>query len=304
MPFSTLASDSVHFYNNSGGTTTWPGEYMSGGYENDGKYEYYYEYIYDPDDPDSFLPTKYIINNRKDWQETFTPDPTIQTGYTYVGTGGNNTSGTQYPSVSLESSDSPAQNFVVQNSKLYLGNFLARISNDPTGQPHTDSNTNGKNNDNPADYNDTDASKGHMSPSITGGNNDNSRYDDFYWQANIAQRPTDGSNSQRPNASVQGLVDSQLNAAGKITQGGTPLPYFDKDWTYADTYMKYWESTDASPISFPFYEVLTPANSLGTQYQAGTNASNGQYTEQARYYEFNSADANLRFDYDNRRFIL
>ena len=131
-------------------------------------------------------------------------------------------------------------------------------------------------------------------------------YNNFWWQANMAQRSSGSS-------SVQGLVDKNLtvdeNKKRKLMQEGVELPYFSKDW--ADTHksngstgndiMRYWESSEASKISFPFYEVLT-APSNAADYVDGTN-DKALHPEKALFHQFNSKDSTVYFDAANSQFI-
>ena len=122
-------------------------------------------------------------------------------------------------------------------------------------------------------------------------------YNNYWWQPNLAQRT-----SGLANTAVQKLVDNQLTN-GKLTQNAVELPYFSSSWanSHKDNnkdIMKYWESTDTSKISFPFYEVMT-STSKSEGYVAGTNHS---ITEKARYYQFNSKDSTVYFNASNRQF--
>jgi len=145
------------------------------------------------------------------------------------------------------------------------------------------------------------------------------KYNNFYWQANMGLKnvgsavstgneetdktqnkgdyvtETDGNGFRvRGTASVQGLVDNQLYNStdsdpdkrylGKLTQNGNELPYFNSGWN--DTYITSYEN-NGNGYEFPFYEVLTPANTV-----KGTGADD----EKARFYQFNSSDANLYFN--------
>ena len=255
------------------------------------------------------LPKHFIINDNGTKDFVFT----IEKGYTYIFTSAGDLVSDQYPTkypTDVSCTDDEANASVdipVPQSKLYLGNFLARISAHPETDPHNGNagsdNTNVPSGDdanyfsnNPANYNDTGASKGHMSPSTDGGNEDTSSYDAFYWQANIAQRPNGGTNSaNRPKASIQGLVDQTLTN-GIVSQNGIPLPYFNPSGPTA-SYMTVYQSTPSSTISFPFYEVLKNADGA-EGYVPGTYSG----TEKARYYEFRSKDANLIFDTSERKF--
>lgn len=133
-------------------------------------------------------------------------------------------------------------------------------------------------------------------------------YNNFYWVTNMAQRE-----STAGHASVQGLVDNELSGgvAGNITQNGVELPYFSSDWADNHKYnhngdnkdiMKYWESGDSesSKIAFPFYEVLTDdVGNNNSAIRATTGVSGADY---AKFYQFDSKDANLQFDSTRRIF--
>lgn len=245
-----------------------------------------------------FLPTNYkTYDNNDRYFDSFTIEP----GYTYVF---RNTSdgkkGVQisdgypikYPTdiSCIDDKANSSVDIAVNNSKLYLGNFLASIAANPTGAPHTG---NGTDNDDAASY--TTAAKSNISPSTP----NTGSYNDFYWQANMSQRPvtiwdsTQNENvkqEERPYAAIQGLVDSTLTD-GKITQNNTPLPYFTNSLV-SEGVMKAWESTASEPIAFPFYEVLRTADNKVEGFVPGTNTD---VQHKARFYEFNSADANLHF---------
>ena len=123
-------------------------------------------------------------------------------------------------------------------------------------------------------------------------------YNNFYWLPNMAQRDS-GANM----ASVQGLVDSELDANGNLTKNGQVLPYFSKTWADNHTYgsnskpiMRYWESgtTDADKLAFPFYEVLTDTSDSSNGAVVSTSPTNSS-VKYARYYQFDSKDANVLF---------
>ena len=134
-------------------------------------------------------------------------------------------------------------------------------------------------------------------------------YNNFYWLPNMAQREQDTTNPVYYGAghsAVQGLVDSTLDANGNLTQGDEPLPYFSKTWADSNEYgsgasakpiMKYWESgaTDADKIAFPFYEVLTDTTDSSHNGATGAVAGTNSNTKYAKYYQFDSKDANLLF---------
>ena len=188
----------------------------------------------------------------------------------------------------------PAENIYTDIPKLYLGNFLAKLPENAQTNPHSGS---GGDNDDPNSY--TEGAKNFISPSC----NNNGRYNNFYWQANIAQRPVTINGDQkkdRPYAAIQGLVDQTLNSSGQITQGGTPLPYFNSAWaSETNPVMKAWESTPSQPIAFPFYEVLKTADNTVEGFEPGTNST---VSHKAKFYEFNSKDANLTFNSATRQF--
>ena len=108
-------------------------------------------------------------------------------------------------------------------------------------------------------------------------------YDNFYWQANIAQRGT-GTNS----ASVQGLVNYDLN--GVPTQNSTPvnLPFFtDGKGTAFDGIIKGYDG-----LQFPFYQIKAQANLI-----KGNDNSSSHY---AKFYQFNAKETNVQLAKDEK----
>ena len=252
----------------------------------------------------NYYPGSFIFHeNSKSWNwKTVDINRSVVAGHNYTFYQGDKKSGSDdiflvhyalYP----KDAQSPAEDLVAPNSKLYIGNFLATIPTQNNPNNNTNSGGDVLYNDRPERYT-TDAKK-NISPSCH--YDENYQYSDFYWQANISQRPVPIPNTSdklddRPYAAIQGLVDSALNGSGQITQNNIALPYFTNDpsWTMGDNaVMKAWESTAAEPIAFPFYEVLKTADdTIPGGYQTGANTD---VTHKARYYEFNSEDANLHF---------
>ena len=126
-------------------------------------------------------------------------------------------------------------------------------------------------------------------------------YNNFWWQANMGLKTINGTTSQtdpghfkyRGSAAVQGLVENSLTNDGDIQQGGVELPYFNTNWSRSHPeLMKYFDKDGNDAISFPFYEVTTSGSSAilkdGSSFQSG---------ERARFYQFNSDDSRLVFDY-------
>lgn len=159
--------------------------------------------------------------------------------------------------------------------KLYQGYFLAS-----NGDDSVDNNV-------PSNYTDGRKPENKSNGIIT----DNQKYTDFYWSANMAQRPV-SDNQNLPKASVTKLVDEELNDDDLVAQGTTALPYFDSSWSgVSNGLMKCWEGTADKSIAFPFYEVLTNAKDA-----AGGDSST---TQKATFYQFNSKDSTLHFEYNN-----
>ena len=152
-------------------------------------------------------------------------------------------------------------------------------------------------------------------------------YNNFCWQANIGLKNIgsngnalglenpDASNTNGFNycgaASVQQLVREDLSGSDAddakgnlldVTAGyEVELPYFSKSW--ADnhpTLMKYYDTdpTDNSDITFPFYEVTTTNTSDTSVFiKNGASLTGGSLgaDEKARFYQFDSREANLQF---------
>ena len=152
-------------------------------------------------------------------------------------------------------------------------------------------------------------------------------YNNFFWQANMGLKTILGTNSdesenhfnQRGSASTQGLIYSGLagGARGNIkdTDETTELPYFNKNSSLVSSgLMKYYDHDGTKgDIVFPFYEVTTTTGTSYTvkdqsnpsttttysnlQIKNGDNLTGGSLAsgEKARFYQFNSKDANLKF---------
>ncbi len=112
-------------------------------------------------------------------------------------------------------------------------------------------------------------------------------YSNFYWQANMALR-----GNGNYDASVQGLVDSSLGSSGQLTQNGRELPYFSSSWAGSHNSMNAYEN-GGEGYYFPFYEVTKNATSI-TDYVSG--GASDYATEKAKYYQFDSTQANVFFD--------
>ena len=103
---------------------------------------------------------------------------------------------------------------------------------------------------------------------------------------------------------MQGLVNSNLigGSRGNLADrnnASLALPYFDTSWadSHSDV-MKYYtkDSVDSGDITFPFYEVYSNDTSK-TSVNLKTGSSFGA-NETARFYEFDSSNANLVFHPD------
>ena len=187
----------VHYWLDASNGTNWPGVSMSssGG-----------QYVYTLDlSTINYVPERFIINNNNGGSQTSDlpySNDNVKThkGFTYnvyKDSGASDFTVEQYPTnLSLVSSTDPAEDITFPMSKLYLGNFLARRSLNPTGDPHSNTNTNGKDSNSASDYNDSNESKGYMSPS-SDGNTAASRYDDFYWQARMNAVPGPSGTAQK-----------------------------------------------------------------------------------------------------------
>lgn len=296
---SDLKDKKVHLWNNSGNATGDNPPTLTSVH-----YDKWYNTVDLEAKGINYMPTNFKISGYNSDDQTF--GATIVKGYTYVfyANGGNLINAadgaSKFPTadVSCVNDEMNDVNITINNSKLYLGNFLARRPKNAQTDPHTGGD--GGDNDDPANYN--TSAKDNISPSC----NNTGHYNDFYWQANIAQRPvtiwdsTQNKNvkqTDRPYAAIQGLVDDTLTN-GKITQNGNALPYFTNDWVSSGV-MKAWESTASEPIAFPFYEVLRTADDNLIGYERGSNTD---VTHKAKYYEFNSLDANLQFDSSTKQF--
>lgn len=133
--------------------------------------------------------------------------------------------------------------------------------------------------DSALDYNSNNKGDGWLNGNSNKNNND--KYKNFYWQANMSLRKNDAGNI-RFDASVQGLVDSTLKD-GTISQNGKILPYFSDTWADGHTNLvKYWHD-----IAFPFYGIdVTATNVRGDSNRTGI----------AKYYQFNSKELNLQLE--------
>lgn len=225
-------------------------------------------------------PDKHAYNNADTSEQRLLKAPHIYTYNEENEDSGNAASG--FEKVSSVTSSSPAQDITTTHylNPLYFGMFLMPgESYTSETKPDTTSNAN-------TSY------------------STSNHYNNFWWQANMAQRSSTSS-------SVQGLVDKNLTVnpvtkERKLMQEGAELPYFSKDW--ADSHkssgndiMRYWESSEASKISFPFYEVLTdPSNAK--EYVKGTNDTSVT-AEKALFHQFNSKDSTVYFDAANTQFI-
>ena len=171
---------------------------------------------------------------------------TLQYGWTYIVDGGG-TVRESYPTVVLGSTSNGAQPIYEckYSIPLYFGAFLRDYGNSPDPAKYTQLNK--------ADY------------------------QNFTWQANVAQR-----NSS--STAIQGLVDNVLNSNGQITQNvgsdHVPLPYFDSARN-SDLIKSY------NVSNFPFYEI-----SVDAQYAKGHDNNIGK----ARYYQFNKDETNVYYD--------
>ena len=137
-------------------------------------------------------------------------------------------------------------------------------------------------------------------------------YRNFYWQANLGMKSTGdgtGNNSVdvRGHAAVQGLVDDKLTLdaasstatpSGALRQNGVELPYFSYQFQRDNPTLMTIYDKSGTGIDFPFYEILTDANNVRL---AEDNLKIP--TDQARFYQFNSEDVNLKFDTDNQQFL-
>ena len=230
------------------------------------------------------LPKKFIFNRKvtdPKWQ-TVDIERELVLGHNYnfyqgsetsIGSGKFNVQYELYPDASNPTSH--AEDITRADlPKLYQGYFLASNGND-----NVDNNV-------PGNY--TGREPENKSNGIT---TDNQKYTDFYWSANMAQRPV-SNNPNLTKSSVTKMVDDKLNDDDLVAQGRTALPYFNSSWSGVSSgLMKCWEGNEEKSISFPFYEVLTEARNV-----AGGDSST---TQKATFYQFNSKDSTLHFKYDN-----
>lgn len=145
----------------------------------------------------------------------------------------------------------------------------------------------------------------------------------FYWQANLGLKSKgDGSGNNsvdvRGHAAVQGLVNDTLNNEKKytdqtedqttnpkvlkLTQGtgvnAVELPYFSYQFQRDNPTLMTIYDKSGTGIDFPFYEMLTDASNVRL-----AEDSLKVSTDQARFYQFNSEDVNLRFDTSSQTFL-
>lgn len=276
------------------GEINWPGYTMKYDGYIDNMYQYSYTIKYsdikDKDTNQSFDPRVVIFNGKKNngdfWQTSdltyWIKDYYGNIGKVYTFSSNSSIQGT---SISVSGSTSGTAS-TLYNSKyqipLYFGCFLKYDGTDA---------------DDPNSY-----ASYNVPP-----------YNNFYWLPNMAQREKDDTTTNPDNpyygaghSAIQGLVDATLDANGNLTQGDEPLPYFSKTWADSNEYgsgasakpiMKYWESgaTDADKIAFPFYEVLTDTTDSSHNGATGAVAGTNSNTKYAKYYQFDSKDANLLF---------
>ena len=131
-------------------------------------------------------------------------------------------------------------------------------------------------------------------------------YNNFYWQANMSLKDDqDAYNATYGQAVVQELVNPSLKGGSRGTladpdNSDLALPYFDTTWAgnHSDV-VKYYtkDSFDSGDITFPFYEVYSNDTSK-TSVNLKTGSSFGT-DEVARFYEFDSSNANLVFNTSN-----
>ena len=137
-------------------------------------------------------------------------------------------------------------------------------------------------------------------------------YENFYWQANMGLKNTTdnidegniGSYKYRGSAVVQGLVGDTLyegSLNGTLTDSNDSsikLPYFDEQWAEENpTLMKYYNNDDGKDITFPFYEVTKATTGGNVIVKDGDDLTGGSLGtgEKARFYQFKSSDATLKF---------
>lgn len=274
----------IHLWENDSHTTGWdntnnhPSQTMT-------RYDGVYNHFHYSTTDNSW---KYVLFHKAkspiNWQtKNFTFPSNLKYGYTYklaVSVADSNWNGSPQGSSEAEVSFINAENSVhkVEGSQpiydtkystpLYFGDFW--LSNDANG--YTSSN-------HPA-------------------------YNNFLWQANMGLKPY----GTKGSAAVQNLVYEKLsgndnnNSAGDLLDtadgdvtggvvGGTVLPYFSKSWAEANpSLMKYYDKdTDGNKIVFPFYETYTSLDNATLKETAGDG------NELARFYQFNSKEANLHF---------
>ena len=279
----------IHYWNSTN-ETKWPGRTMSDLVHGKCNYEIDPEEI-DSNNPTTIfkyrntaigIPTQVIFNwldssNKRQQTSDLTPRYPMEVGYSYTYI--NDTTSYKwdiYPTSFNVADTGVAEDIIgADMPKLYQGYFLAS-----NGDDSVDNNV-------PSNYTDGRKPENKSNGIIT----DNQKYTDFYWSANMAQRPV-SDNQNLPKASVTKLVDEELNDDDLVAQGTTALPYFDSSWSgVSNGLMKCWEGTADKSISFPFYEVLTNAKDA-----AGGDSST---TQKATFYQFNSKDSTLHFEYDN-----
>ena len=111
-------------------------------------------------------------------------------------------------------------------------------------------------------------------------------YSSFWWLPNMSVRG-------QMDASVQGLVDKELDSNGNPTQDNVPLPYFDSSWVSRDS-SRTGLMCSYENIDFPFY---------GIKVDATTVKGDDNATGFAKYYQFYSKDTNLKYDKDLNQMV-
>lgn len=107
-------------------------------------------------------------------------------------------------------------------------------------------------------------------------------YANFYWSANMSQRGN-------VNASVQKLVDPELDNNHQLTQDGEVLPYFDSSWVSEDVSRAGLMQT-YDDLYFPFYGIKASASNIRGHEDGDTGY--------AKFYQFNSRETNVVYDED------
>lgn len=266
---------------NEGQNNSWPGIALTKTYE--GGTDYYTCYADSSFIPVNFILSKYSINtNAFDANLTFPATPTLQAGKVYTFTVANNSSHT---TTIISQDDIPVTaetieyqvpvTSTVYENPLYFGCFY--------------------NGNNSSDY---------TNPSLGNPKND---YNNFFWQANMGLKATGSGSTQthtyRGSTVVQGLVNDSLygGATGTLLERGSStlvLPYFDEEWAEANpTLMKYYNNDDGKDITFPFYEVTKATTGGNVIVKDGDDLTGGSLGtgEKARFYQFKSSDATLKF---------